>query len=162
MKKLIILIIIIGMCVSVWGADSLRTRSELETLFADNVAGNISAQDLRDFLKSTPVQGRYLAKITTVGTNPPQEAIAYENTIADTVTWSRLSAGKYRVVFSETGITANNILAFATFLGNYYFITIDGAPGLLDNVDFMVYDIAGDSLIDTQGKHFYIEVLYCP
>ena len=31
-------------------ADTQRTRAQLITLFADNVTGNISAQDLRDFL----------------------------------------------------------------------------------------------------------------
>lgn len=31
-------------------ADTQRTRAQLLTLFADNVTGNISAQDLRDFL----------------------------------------------------------------------------------------------------------------
>jgi len=36
-------------------AGTLRTRSALDTLFADNVAGDISAQDLRDFLWSAPV-----------------------------------------------------------------------------------------------------------
>ena len=41
-----------AMCVSVWGADSTRTRAELETIFADNITGAISEQDLRDYLKS--------------------------------------------------------------------------------------------------------------
>ena len=143
-------------------ADTLRTRAQLEALLADNIEGNISAQDLRDFLKSTPIQGRYLAKIGTNGESAPQATVVFENTISDTVTWSRLSEGKYRVVFGETGIAVGNILAFATFHGYYYFITIDGNPGVLDNVDFMVYDIATDSLIDTTGKSFFVEVLYCP
>lgn len=143
-------------------ADTLRTRAELEALLANNTEGNISAQDLRDFLKSTPIQGRYLAQITTVGESAPQENIVYENTISDTVTWSRLSEGKYRVVFGETGITTDNILAFASFHHYYYFITTITGTGILDNVDFMVYDIANDSLIDTSGLSFFVEVLYCP
>ena len=56
MKKLIVLIILMSLCFSLWGADSTRTRSALETLFGDNVAGNISAQDLRDFLASVFIQ----------------------------------------------------------------------------------------------------------
>ncbi|SIT52643.1 hypothetical protein BQ8794_10013 [Mesorhizobium prunaredense] len=35
--------------------DTVRTRSALALLFADNAAGNISAQDLRDMLASVPV-----------------------------------------------------------------------------------------------------------
>jgi hypothetical protein len=34
--------------------DIARTRSALQALFADNTAGDISAQDLRDFLVSAP------------------------------------------------------------------------------------------------------------
>jgi len=40
-------------------ADTIRTRAELATLFADNVLGNISEQDLRDFLKSCILRGDY-------------------------------------------------------------------------------------------------------
>jgi len=52
MKKIILFILIIAISIPVFSADTERTRSELETLFADNVAGEIGAQDLRDFLKS--------------------------------------------------------------------------------------------------------------
>lgn len=43
--------------------DTPRTRSALVDLFADNSTGNISEQDLRDFLKSVPVMTR--------GSGPP-------------------------------------------------------------------------------------------
>ena len=56
MKKILMIILVLAFSVSLWGADSTRTRSALETLFGDNVAGNISAQDLRDFLASVFIQ----------------------------------------------------------------------------------------------------------
>ena len=37
-------------------ADTIRTRASLTTLFADNNSGDISPQDLRDFLISTPLR----------------------------------------------------------------------------------------------------------
>lgn len=47
-------------------AGTLRTRSALDTLFADNTAGDISAQDLRDFLWSAPILlSRVNSAITT-------------------------------------------------------------------------------------------------
>jgi len=36
-------------------ADTIKTRSELETSFADNTTGNITAQNIRDFVKSVNV-----------------------------------------------------------------------------------------------------------
>lgn len=56
MKKLILLIIMLSLCFGLWGADSTRTRSALETIFADQQIGAISAQDLRDFLASVFIQ----------------------------------------------------------------------------------------------------------
>ena len=56
MKKLIILIILMSLCFVLWSADSTRTRTALETLFADQQTGAISAQDLRDFLASVFIQ----------------------------------------------------------------------------------------------------------
>jgi len=38
--------------------NTIRTESELLELFADNNRGNISAQDLRDFVKSCRIEGR--------------------------------------------------------------------------------------------------------
>ena len=49
-------------------ADTIRTRAALEALLADNTAGDISAQDLRDVLKSTQVVSK-LDKIVTVATS---------------------------------------------------------------------------------------------
>ena len=57
MKKFIIGIFLCMMIVgNVYGADSTRTRTALETLFADQQTGAISAQDLRDFLASVFIQ----------------------------------------------------------------------------------------------------------
>lgn len=37
-------------------SDTQRTRAELQTLFANNTSGNISAQDLRDFVASVSLK----------------------------------------------------------------------------------------------------------
>jgi len=52
MKKIILIIIMLSFCFSVWGADSTRTRSELEALFTPTGVNYITAQDLRDLLAS--------------------------------------------------------------------------------------------------------------
>jgi len=53
-------------------AGTLRTRSALDALFADNTAGDISAQDLRDLLWSTDL----LPQITTTSSDASISAAA--------------------------------------------------------------------------------------
>jgi hypothetical protein len=50
--KLLIIALVILMAMPAQGADTQRTLSELQALLADNTTGNISPQDLRDFLVS--------------------------------------------------------------------------------------------------------------
>lgn len=65
-------------------ADTVRTKAALQTLLADNVAGDISPQDLRDFLVST----WSIADKITVGTagqvdyTSLADAVTYANSIA--------------------------------------------------------------------------------
>lgn len=59
--------------------DTRRTKSALQTLLADNVAGDISPQDIRDLLVSTaPAYGAYYvssaAATTLGGTSTPTKA----------------------------------------------------------------------------------------
>lgn len=55
--------------------DTVRTRAQLEALFADNTAGDISAQDLRDFLKSTWVSEEHLDLIDSVPGTPAADTV---------------------------------------------------------------------------------------
>lgn len=50
-------------------ADTLRTLSALQTLLADNTAGDISAQDIRDFLVSVYPTGRVLLASQTASSS---------------------------------------------------------------------------------------------
>ena len=45
-------------------ADTIRTKSALQTLLADNVAGDISPQDIRDFLVSV-IGSEYRVTVNT-------------------------------------------------------------------------------------------------
>lgn len=51
--------------------DTVRTLAALQTLLADNTAGNISAQDLRDFLVSVyPAWQSHVPVLTATSSNP--------------------------------------------------------------------------------------------
>ncbi len=53
MKRLfIVLLLVLSLVFNCFAVDTIKTRAELVAIFGDNVAGDISAQDLRDYLIS--------------------------------------------------------------------------------------------------------------
>lgn len=100
--------------------DTVRTRSALQTLLADNVAGDISAQDVRDFLVSVfPPQfsGVRLTKSTQQDniSDSVITLVTYDGTSYDTDSYADLAneqvtipagfADAYYLINSSIGVT---------------------------------------------------------
>jgi len=71
--------------------DTIRTLADLQTLFADNTAGDISAQDLRDFLVSSMISSGTQNNLATIasGENIQDSGVSVSDIKnQDTVTYS--------------------------------------------------------------------------
>jgi hypothetical protein len=111
-------------------ADTVRTLAQLQALLPDNVAGDISPQDLRDFLVS--VLGVYGAILVTdgvtgqtPGTTPVKLTAFTTNGLArnvvpdhtnDRLTIGANGAGDYLIIFQSSFSGSNN----ATFELEFY------------------------------------------
>lgn len=96
-------------------ADTERTRAALATLYADNTAGDISAQDLRDFLVSVN---------TTMG-----PAVAVTGTTTATVGQLHVCTGTsadYTVTLPAVSGNDGRYIAFKMGSGLTRFVTLDG------------------------------------
>lgn len=97
--------------------DQIRDRTTLQSLFADNSSGDISAQDLRDFVASVDLAAEGVAKFRlgeTVVTLPGADGTSgqFLKTNADgTLAWaSGVGDGLLAVYWRYTGSTINTIL----------------------------------------------------
>jgi len=159
MKKLILLIIIISLCFGLWGADSTRTRAGLETIFADNTSGNISAQDLRDFLASVYVKEEtdstkfvYQALMTQTGITAPTEQYVLVNTFGTKPIWTRFIEGMYYATLDSTyGI--GRIFATAVSRSTYNSITMSFDD---NKIAIINYDLQDSAISDT--VNFVVEI----
>ena len=184
MKKFILLIIMIGMCVSVWGADSTRTRTQLETIFADNITGAVSEQDLRDFVKSIylsaetdTIYGQYVyrALLEIDSTSVTTTEIA-NNVGTMSVNTSGLYGSGYGVITFTTANFAGktiymNVQVRAcgdSLVGTYLpfpSIMADGVISGAPEVDIMIYEEGGSRYNpraydnDVGYLDLYIEIL---
>jgi len=103
-------------------ADTQRTKSQLETLFADNVTGDISPQDLRDFMTTVmnrisgyhngtlPPQGT--DQSTAIGVNPGTTDITSPNGVAGVQLPNITNAPEGTVVELVVGDGAGNLLVY--------------------------------------------------
>ncbi len=119
-------------------ADIFRTKAELLTLFADNTSGDISEQDLRDFVMSA-LGG--LGSIVVTGGTTTQTVSATPVAVAN---WSADGINSDVITDYTTGeITIGTTGAYAVFCdlcfegdGNdtYYFVPyIDTGSGFVDS-----------------------------
>lgn len=104
--------------------DTIRQRSELLTLLADNTSGAISPQDLRDFVVtalggyggvyvSTPVSA-FTCTSSTERTFPAYDATTASSDVVAAVPASTLTlpvAGDYLVMFDISGSFDSNIVS---------------------------------------------------
>lgn len=119
-------------------ADTKRTLTELQTLFADNTTAQISAQDLRDFLVSV-----FLNDVTEVDEATYEITaddfhlhVAYTNTGPCAITWpSELMIDKKFVKIKDAdGNASGNSITLTPESG-----TIDGAADFTINADYAAY-----------------------
>ena len=158
MKKIILLLILIAMCVSVWGGnlddsaivDSATTTPEMWTDLYNALTGDSTYDNvvlLRDSTKYI-----YQASISQNGTSAPTENACFVNTFGTKPAWTRLTNGVYyatldssygtsRIFGQITGSTALQLQAFST-----------GANSLL----ISNYDLEDMAASDTTS--FWIEI----
>lgn len=110
--------------------DTIRTSAQILNLFADNTSGDISPQDLRDFVVSTGVFGAIFvsdgaasqsvsstpAKLTAFDTNSALASGVTEDQANDKLVIGTNGAGTY-VVFAPISFsgTANKIATFEIY-----------------------------------------------
>ena len=129
-------------------ADTQRTRSALQTLFADNVTGQISAQDLRDFLV-TAMQEEFV-NANDFWCEPQPDNITTDQTTRGYHLYSQLaptdmslSFGKvYCLTSTNQWSTANASLA----VNNYYLgVAADSYASGATTVQMLIRGIVYDS-----------------
>jgi len=159
MKKIILLIILMGLCVSVWGADSTKTRAELITDFADNESGSITPQDMRNLITSVEVTEesdstayRYLAYVSQTGTGNPS-ATVYATTFGTTPTWTRYDSGLFGCSL-DSSYTASRVFVQITSAAAYQLLVPDTMSGAV--VPMGNYDLEDMARSDTTA--FWIEI----
>ena len=107
-KKIIVLIILISLCFGLWGADSTRTRAQLETIFTPTGSDYITAQDLRDFLASVKLASeekvyRALLKFTYTAGHYYFEEVEIIDSVGITIDAQSVESGY--IQFGGTGFT---------------------------------------------------------
>ena len=147
------------MCVSVWGADSTKTRAELITDFADNESEAITPQDMRNLITSVELLEesdstayRYLAYVTQTGASVPT-ATVYETTFGTTPTWSRYGVGIYGCTL-DSSYAASRVFVNCTSAGEYQFLLPQPISGKVIGIGN--YDLEDMAKSDT--TNFWIEV----
>lgn len=125
MKKFISLMLVFLVSSSlVFAADTIRSRSDILTLFADNTSGSITPQDLRDSVVSEAVHGvmyisnntattQSLTASTPVVINWLSESV-YNGVTLDATTNDRITvstAGKY-LIACQVSMTSSSAATF--------------------------------------------------
>jgi len=127
--------------------DTPRTRPELQALFADNLVGAISAQDLRDFVASVKLISE-VGGIQTREQYGPAEAGAYAKT------WDAAD--------DRTGGTVTITLQGTPQAGTVVLVYVDRVLW----VHGKDYTITGNTITFEAGAHPYsdevVTVLYYP
>ena len=138
--------------------DTARTVSALQTLFADNTNGDISPQDLRDFLVSVMGRTKHVwvgagAFILTTGT--PSRAI-----VGDTATTEDKVDGWAFDAASDEAITANLLLP-ADWDGGVITVKFYVSPTSTNTGSvrwaLRVGDIAAGDQVDEAAAHIVVD-----
>lgn len=108
-------------------ADTKKTLSALQTLLADNTTGNISAQDVRDFLVT--VYGSWITTSKTYANSP------YTNTLDDTVlVFDGTSGAIVHNIYGDEG----KVLIVQATGANYVTVTAGGVETIAGAATFVV------------------------
>ena len=126
MKRIVILIVLMSLCFGLWGADSTRTRAELETIFGD-AADVITKQDIRDLITSLYLQSEisgilnaslYRAVVDVTFEQGTATTVEHELIDSLNITLDDSSDDDGTLIFETSGTWDTNTLYLNAFLSD--------------------------------------------
>jgi len=111
--------------------DTVRTLSALQTLLADNTSGDVSQQDLRDFLESSyPHLGTHEGSTDDIVWDGDLAGMTTQ-TVSGTATWTEARGRVSVVVNGQTADDSASVLSAFTFgTGDEWVVPVYGAMSM--------------------------------